>query len=885
MKKKIEQVLYKLHDKDINGGETLFNFVVILGIISNVIGTISCIIEDAGIESIIVTSIGAILLVVIYFMGHRNKHYDYWSFVLILMLNVLVIPTTFFASAGYHGGMPIWMVFMFVCIFYLLKGKYLLIATFITIITFNGCLFMAHKYPQLVNEFNSDDSVFFDILLACMLISAMLCTFMKIQSAINDMEKETNKKQKMELEDALKAKSLFLANMSHEIRTPINTIIGLNEMTLREDISTEVEENSINIERASRMLLSLINDVLDLSKAESGKMELIEAEYSLGDLFSEIVDMNWNKAQQKGLDFHISVSPDMPSKLYGDEAKIKQIMSNLLSNAIKYTMEGSVDLSAYCDRINDRFIELRIDVNDTGIGIRNEDLGTLFDDFKRVNVQDTKGIEGTGLGLSICKQLVELMDGSIEVDSIYRKGSTFSAIVPQRVIDASPIGEIKIGNYSDISKVKYTKKFEAPGAHVLVVDDNEMNLLVAKKLLRDTRVKLDVAKSGEECLQLTQKRIYDIIFMDHLMPNMDGVETLEKIREQINGFCRRTPVIALTANVTLGAKERYKKFGFNDFLPKPITGELIEKMLLQMLPPDKIEYQANEFEGKTQSEVRLINQTRKRKIIVATDNSSDLPENIIRQLGIGIINHYVVTDNGKFQDKKEIYTDCIVEHLKKGKSVLGTAPKVEEYEEFFGDMLEQAEQVLYITISSKIYNGYEKASEAAKSFAHVSVYDSYQVAGGLGLLTIEAAKMAIEEFTSEEIIEKLDELRPKVSGSFLIDKADQLYKNGLMPLPLYKLSKLFNIHFLLKLKDGNAIPTKFFSGNVENAYLKYVKSVLKNKRPVDDTVFFEYSECSVDVREKLKNNINVANILEMQSSASITAHCGLGCVGVFFIQE
>ena len=891
MKEKIYGLIEKLIERDANGNETMFNFIVILGIISSIIGTVSCFFENAGVASIIITLIGTVLLVTILWLGHKTRNYDFWSFIIIMMLNMLVLPTVFFASGGYHGGMPIWMVFMLVCIFYLLKGRYLVIATISTIIMFNGCYVLAHRFPWLVNEFATDDQVFFDIMLACMVISTMLCTFMRIQNTINDIERETNRRQKKELEEALKSKSLFLANMSHEIRTPINTIIGLNEMTLREEVSTEVEENSINIERASKMLLSLINDVLDLSKSESGKMDIVEAEYKLGDLFSEIVDTNWNRAQKKDLEFKISVSPDMPTSLFGDEGKIKQIMTNLLSNAIKYTMEGSVELSAHCDCVDDNHILLKIDVVDTGMGIRNEDMERLFDDFKRVNEQATRGIEGTGLGLSICKQLCELMGGSIAVDSIYRKGSTFSVTIPQRVMDNSPVGQIKIGSYSDVNRIKYKKTFEAPEAHVLVVDDNEMNLLVAKKLLRDTKVQLDLATSGEECLRYTASKEYDVIFMDHLMPMMDGIDTLEKVREQINGFCRRTPVIALTANVTMGSKERYKKFGFNDFLPKPMSGEMIESMLLQILPPDKIEYQnvGENSEAQSVMDIKLVNQARKRKVVIATDNSSDLPEHIIRQLDIRIINHYVVTDYGKFKDKREIYTDCLIEGFKKGMSMYSTAPSVEDFEEFFGDLLQTAEHVIYLPISSKVYHGCANAKEAAKSFAHVTVFDSYHLACGLGLLVEEAAKMAIDEYSKDEIVDRLYLIRDKICSSFVVKDPTQLYRNGLMPNILYKIAKLLKFRIVLYMKDGAAVPAHIYTGEMENVYIKYVKKIVKNRNIAEGTFYLEYSECPVNVRNSirncLENELGVKNIVEMQSSASITANCGLDCIGLFFMQE
>ena len=299
----------------------------------------------------------------------------------------------------------------------------------------------------------------------------------------------TAEKQRKEIYMLNKSQNSFFSNMSHEIRTPINTIIGLNEMILREDVSDEVIEDSINIKAAGKLLLNLINDILDMSKFQSGSMHLLIEPYHTGDMLSDIVGMLWIRAKDKKLDFNIDVSPDIPSELVGDEVRIKQVLINVINNAIKYTKEGSVSLTVQCERREDKTCNMIYTVSDTGIGIKSEDIPYLFSAFKRVDETVTKHIEGTGLGLSIVKQLVDLMGGKITVNSVYKKGSTFIIEIPQRIEREGTVGKHDFAKIGKTNKgTAYTPKFEAPEARILVVDDNEANLMVASKLLRDTKV-------------------------------------------------------------------------------------------------------------------------------------------------------------------------------------------------------------------------------------------------------------------------------------------------------------------------------------------------------------------------------------------------------------
>ncbi len=386
---------------------------------------------------------------------------------------------------------------------------------------------------------------------------------------------------------ASQAKSQFLANMSHEIRTPINGIMGMNTMLIDELDDGNVEDArkyAMNITSASQTLLSIINDILDISKIESGKMELIPVEYEIFSVLNDCYNMTLSRAEEKGLKFEIDIDSSIPSVLYGDEVHIRQIINNFLSNAVKYTRAGKISLCLKeLSRKGDN-VELSIEVTDTGIGIKKEDVSKLFKNFTRLDEQKNRNIEGTGLGLSLTEKLVKLMGGEINVESEYGKGSTFSVKLSQKIVNAAPVGNFS-NQYNEFvsQKKENTSVLDIHGASLLVVDDVEMNIQVVKGMLKKTRANIDTAYSGMECLEKIAKNRYDIIFLDHMMPEMDGIETLERMRKQDTPNTA-TPVIILTANAVVGAKEMYLEKGFADYLSKPIRRDDLIDMLCRYLP-------------------------------------------------------------------------------------------------------------------------------------------------------------------------------------------------------------------------------------------------------------------------------------------------------------
>ncbi len=411
------------------------------------------------------------------------------------------------------------------------------------------------------------------------------------------LEATTEELRKMALaaNAASEAKSAFLSNMSHEIRSPLNAVLGLNEIIMRESSEESVRSYALDIQSSGKSLLAIINDILDFSKIEAGKMEIIDADYDLRMLLSDLVNMIESRARKKGLEFITDVDPDIPCKLYGDETRIKQCVLNILTNAVKYTPKGSVTLSVRYRQTDANHIALRFDVADTGIGIKEENLEKLCKPFERIEEKRNRAIEGTGLGMSIVTKLLAQMGSSLSVQSVYGKGSEFSFTLEQEVRGQERTGSQEEARASLLREsASYRESFQAPEARVLVVDDTPLNITVFRGLVRSMRIQVDSAADGEAGLAAASKTPYHLIFIDHLMPKMDGIEMLRRLREDSSGPNAGTPCIALTANAISGSKERYLAAGFSAYLSKPIDSASLEAQLAQFLPAQLQKHRGDE---------------------------------------------------------------------------------------------------------------------------------------------------------------------------------------------------------------------------------------------------------------------------------------------------
>lgn len=407
---------------------------------------------------------------------------------------------------------------------------------------------------------------------------------------IDTQKKEQELESELQVaKEANTAKTNFLSNMSHEIRTPINSILGMNEMILRESTEAGVKQYADNIKQSGDTLLRIVNDILDLSRIEAGKLQIQPQQYDFAGTVNNLISMVDVQAEDKGLKLEVNINPNIPSVLFGDEKRIVQCVTNILSNAVKYTMEGRIELTVDFNKESENEIALAFTVTDTGMGIKQEDLEKLFTPYERFEEKKNYNIEGTGLGMDIVRSLLAMMNSRLTVNSVYGEGSTFSFAVKQEVIQWEPIGDVKEHyNRNKGEEYVYRESFQAPDAKVLVVDDTNMNLVVIKGLLKQTRINIDTADSGKEALKMVQKHRYDIIFIDHRMPGMDGIETHRHMVSDFENPNRFAPCIALTANAISGAREMYLAEGFQDYLAKPISVERLEKMIVKYLPKELV---------------------------------------------------------------------------------------------------------------------------------------------------------------------------------------------------------------------------------------------------------------------------------------------------------
>ena len=542
-------------------------------------------------------------------------------------------------------------------------------------------------------------AAYFGFLLVVMVLAIFL-----IGVSIKAKESEELAAAKALAEEASQAKSEFLANMSHEIRTPINAIIGMDEMILREFHDKELKKYAFNIKNAASTLLSLVNDVLDFSTIEAGKLNIVPEEYDLSVLIGDIVFMMDDRARKKGLYLNVDVNRQMPGKLYGDSVRIKQIIINIVTNAIKYTEKGGAELSIDYEKLDDSDILFKVRVKDTGIGMKPEDVKRIFDTFQRFDVIKNRTIEGTGLGMSIVKKLLDLMDGNIEIESTYGEGSEFFISFRQKVVSFEPVGDYE----AELSRIideneDYVPSFVAPLVNILAVDDTEINLSVIKGLLKQTKVNLVCCTSGKEVLGKLEDEHFDIMLIDHRMPEMDGIELLKRIRENKENSNCDTICIALTANVSDGASSDYIKEGFDEYMSKPVNGKKLESMLLKYIPEEKLG-----GEGETPDAGGLATtETQSEEAVANTDMNDSSWAAAVALDEKGIIN---LSDGIEYSGNRALFIDTL-RFFKE--TIDEKADEIEEY--YFQNDLENYSAKVHALKSSAKLIGAMELSERARA--------------------------------------------------------------------------------------------------------------------------------------------------------------------------
>lgn len=859
------------------------DFMVIIAVIFDIL------FGESPVE-IATLSVTIVIVPIITIVSISKNIVDHAAKVVVLGVVFVLLPIIFYFGGGIRGGGFVWIIFAYLYTGLVLSGRWkpaiLVILTIETLVLFSNDYFI----PGIIND-HSEETAHIDILVSVILVGIMCYVMVWF---VEWQFREENKRARLErkkLEELNKSQSRFFSSMSHEIRTPINSILGLNEIILRqEDASEEIIKDATNIQGAGKMLLSLINDILDMSKIEAGKMDIVSVNYNLGTMISEIANMMWLRAQEKGLDINIEVDPSIPAELFGDEVRVKQILVNLLNNAVKYTKEGSVTLRIEKEEIRGENILLIFSVIDTGIGIKQDVIPYLFDAFQRVDEEKNAKIEGTGLGLSIVKQLVDLMDGKITVNSVYTEGSTFMVTLRQKVTRPDAIGDINIQKLTGaLSGSKYEPGFMAPDARVLIVDDNEMNLEVEKKLLDGTGMIIDTVRSGEEALAITTTMRYDIILMDHLMPEMDGIECMQHIRKQVSGLNNHVPVIVLTANADSENRELYNRSGFDGYLVKPVSGKQLEDMLIAHLPEFKVE-RINSSDSTTVKMNTSRGYSKKIPVLVATSSMCDLPRVILDAYQIDVIPFSILSDDKVYRDVYEASTDEVLRYMKSGIKFDSKPPSVEEFEAFFAAEIKKAHQVIYIAVGSGVSKEYSNARDAAKAYGNVRVFDSYYNSSTMGLLVLLAYKMAMQGRNMERIISELEAYRADMSCSFVTGDAEFIMKRNGIGKVSYGLVSTFGLRPIINVRHGSISLGKLCVGDLLSCYEKYIDyAIPKSVKPDTDFLLVDYVELSEEDMAALdlyiRTKYGFENIIFQRASAVMALNCGMGALGIAFLKK
>ena len=555
----------------------IFNLLAITGFIVSLLIFAASLINGASALNSAMLLSSALLSAGLLVYSAKTGNYRPCYIITITFVFMLLFPIMFFTAGGYNSGMPCFFVFAVVFTLFMLEGKAGIICAAAEIVIYVLCCAAAYRFPQLVTPFPDEKGVVGDVVTGICVASSALGAAMFFQIKMYNGAMD-------EARRSSKAKGIFLANMSHEIRTPINVILGMNELITRSSDHREMLEYTSKIKSAGDMLLSIINNILDVTQIESGKIMTSIKPYRTDSLVSELESIGSELCGKKGLSFTADISPDMMSMLEGDKNHLKQIVTNFIANAVKYTQFGSVTLSAETSVQNDNneTAVLKITVSDTGIGIPEKELEHIFEVFGRGKNAVEYAVEGTGLGLAISKDLADSMGGRLIAESCEGKGSTFGIEIPQKICNSSPIGEIAL----TVSEKNRSDSFIAPECRILAVDDNADNLRVLSLLLERTMITVDAASDGISAAKAVENTAYDLILLDYMMPITDGIQTLKKMRE--NGLPISTPVIALTAEALSGSEEKFISAGFSAYLSKPISWHTLEKTLITMLPANKV---------------------------------------------------------------------------------------------------------------------------------------------------------------------------------------------------------------------------------------------------------------------------------------------------------
>ncbi len=866
--------------------ERVFIVLAMTATVVNIVALVGDIIYGSDIMEIGLIILDVIIVPAVAVYGVRKNRIGLMTRLLALFLILVLIPVTFLYGGGVEGNVIPWLIFVYLYIGLMLTGAWRITMLLLHTAIVSGMFIYAYMHPD-VNYALTKNIRYIDVALSVMEVGFICFVMTWFQNLMFARENEMAREETKKVEEMNRSQNRFFSSMSHEIRTPINSVLGLNEIILRQpDASEEIIKDATNIQGAGRMLLALINDILDFSKIEAGKMDIVPVNYELASVMSEIVNMILLRAEEKGLEFNVELDPSIPSELYGDEVRIKQILINLLNNAVKYTREGSVTLHVEKEAADEGNVILIFTIADTGLGIKQDVIPYLFDAFQRVDEEKNVGIEGTGLGLSIVKQLVDLMGGTITVDSVYTQGSTFTVALRQKIARADAIGSIDIKHYGNRnSGGDYKPGFTAEDARVLIVDDNDMNLMVESKLLDGTLVNVDTASSGEEALSKTLTEHYDIILMDHMMPEMDGIECLQHIRKQTGGLNNRVPIIALTANAGSEMRQLYADSGFEDYLVKPVTGRALEETLLAHLPASKITLSEDDSMGTVRLNTAS-SYSRKLPVAITCALTCDLPASVLERFQIDTVCYTIISEKGKYYDGVEATSDELIRYMDEGASFIAIPPGVDEYIRFFGRILKRAHNVIYISAGAGLSPEYNSACEAARSYGNVTVIDSGTSSSAVGMLALLAQRMAARGETYEKVIAEMEIAKSRIHAAFVCDSIYYANRGTRTDALRVSLMKALDLRLFISYRNMLFHADRIHKAGSDEYIIKFMDYMIEKAGKTNiDLVVVVYTSLDASQKELIRSYLTPKKVFFFRSSSVMPIYMGVGTFGMMCFEN
>ncbi len=576
---RIKKIIREMSREELEIQHKLLNLILSAAFVGGIVSLIVSIMIGLNITAIITI---AFLIVVVGFslwIANKKNKPQIAALTIVIAANMMIFPVMYFTSGGLFSGMPVWLVLGMIFSWLILTGKLCIVMYLLNAIVVVGCIVIEMEYPELVIPLENRNAVYWDMIQSMLIVTVIFGLIFKYQTYVYE-------KQKKQILKANQAKSEFLANMSHEVRTPINAILGYNEMIIKESGESQTVTNAMNVQAAGKILLSLVDDIFDYTIIEKEGLELKNEPYFVREILNDVFTYAKYCAEKKGLEIRFEVDGNIPQVLLGDSSRFMQILDNLISNGVKYTKEGYVEVTLKWENISDKQGRLFVNIKDTGIGMKKEDVEKISDSFIRFDNQQTRNIQGIGLGLTKVTRLLKSMNSELLVESEFGKGSQFSFELMQEIKDNTPVGNFdKENDFSMLEHLEETE-FVAPNARVLAVDDNQMNLELIKGMLKNTKMQIDTAMNGKEAIGLVKSGKYDIILMDHMMPVMDGIEALTQIKNE--KLCDDIPVIVLTANAVGDARKEYLEAGFDDYLSKPVLSGQLLAVIKKYLPEELV---------------------------------------------------------------------------------------------------------------------------------------------------------------------------------------------------------------------------------------------------------------------------------------------------------